>query len=243
MHKLNQIVAIEKSAQARADSDLTKLHHDAQKAQLFSGFAKTYRPKDEEGEKYPSEQLKVQLLAGDVLQRAAERFTEWLDVTATKDYANQHASADVIVNGEILISKVPVSFLLWLEKRLQEIRTFIDKLPVLDEADDWALDTSTGLYKTVPNTAHRTKKTQTPVVAHPATVEHPAQVVIMTEDIVVGYWDTVKHSGAIPAARKKVLLNRVEEVQKAVKVAREAANMTDAPEQRIGKALFDYLLQ
>jgi hypothetical protein len=59
---------------------------------------------------------------------------------------------------------------------------------------------------------------------------------------VVGYWDTVKHSGALPAPRKKELMSRIEKLSQAVKQAREVANMADAPEVKVGQPLFDYLL-
>lgn len=50
----------------------------------------------------------------------------WLfDVTATKDWANCEARADVTVDGWVLVSAVPVSCLLFLEKRLTDIYAFV----------------------------------------------------------------------------------------------------------------------
>src|SRR4028119_1306476 len=101
--KLNQVVAIEKSVKSRVYGDFSELHKASQKPDLFNGFVKTYRKKDEEGEDYPQERKKVQLEAEAVLAQAAKLLTEIMDVTATKDYANCHASADVVLDGQVLI--------------------------------------------------------------------------------------------------------------------------------------------
>jgi hypothetical protein len=53
MAKLNQIVAIEKSVKSRVYGEITEMHKLAQKPDLFSGFSKQYRKKDEEGEDCP----------------------------------------------------------------------------------------------------------------------------------------------------------------------------------------------
>lgn len=57
----------------------------------------------------------------------------------------------------------------------------------------------------------------------------------------VGYWTTVKFSGALPAKRVNEILERVAALQTAVKFAREEANNADAVDQRIGAAVFGYL--
>lgn len=243
MPKLNQIVAIEKGVKSRVYGDFTELHKSSQKPELFSGFSKNYRKKDEEGEDYPPEQKKVQLEATEVLGRVSKLLAELFDVTATKDYANCHAFADVVVDGQTLVKDAPVPLLLFLEKQLTDLHTFIDKMPALDSADDWSLDVNSGLYKTAPIATHRTKKVQKPVVLYEATEKHPAQTQLITEDVVVGYWDTVKQSGALPIPRKRELLERLEKLSEAVKFAREKANGEDAEEKKLGEALFGYLFK
>ena len=61
------------------------------------------------------------------------------------------------------------------------------------------------------------------------------------EDVVVGYWKTVKFSGALPATRIKELLDRVDKLQQAVKYAREEANNTEVTDQHVGDTVFGYL--
>ncbi|HEY9839378.1 MAG: hypothetical protein ACAI44_01380 [Candidatus Sericytochromatia bacterium] len=242
MAKLNQIIAIEKGVKSRVYGEITDLHKSSQKPDLFNGFVKTYRKRDEEGEDYPPERKKVQLVAPELLTRIAVLLTELFDVTASKDWANCHAVADVEVDGQVLVKSAPTPHLLFLEKQISDLHTFVSKLPVLDEADDWNKDENSGLFKTAAIPTHRTKKVQKAIVLYEATKEHPAQTQLITEDITVGYWDMIKHSGALPAPRKQVLLERLEKLAKAVKYAREQANAAEAPTQKIGKPIFDYLL-
>jgi hypothetical protein len=244
MAKLNQIIAVEKGIKSRCCGTMSELHKVNQKPDLFSGFVKTFRKKDEDGEDFPVDKKKVQLNAEDSLERAFTALTELFDVSATKDWANcsTQATADVVVNGEILIPGAPLPFLLFMEKQVNDIRTFIENLPVLDESEDWSKDVNSGLYKTEPIPTHKTKKAQRPIVLSEATKEHPAQTQLITEDITIGYWDTVKHSGAIPAPRKKAILEKVEEFSKAVKFAREQANGAEAASIKVGEKIFKFLL-
>lgn len=80
----------------------------------------------------PPESTLVQVRAEDVLRDTASALTGLFDVTATKDRANCAARADITVGGRVLVSEVPVSYPLFLEKRLTDINTFVRKLPVLD---------------------------------------------------------------------------------------------------------------
>lgn len=242
MRKLNQIVAIEKGVKSRVYSELSRRHKESQKTEPFNGFSKTFRRKDEDGEDYPPENKKVTLVASVVLSELAELLTDLFDVTATKDWANCDARADVVVEGRVLVAQAPVTYLLFLEKQLSDLRTFIEKLPTLDENEDWNPDPNSHLFKTPRITTHKTKKSQRPIVLYDATEHHPAQTQLVTEDVIVGWWDTVKQSGAIPVPRQRALLGRVEKLLRAVKFAREEANGREVEDQKVGEALFAWLL-
>ena len=241
MAKLNQILAIEKGIKTRVYAEVTELHQATQKPPLMNGFHKTYQPRDEEGETYPPEHQKVQHVAGEVLDRIAAGLAELFDITATKDWANCTAKADVVVDGRKLLENAPATYLLFLEKQLTDLHTFITKMTELDPGSDWTIDPGTGLYKTEPTVTQRTKKVQRPITLYEATKEHPAQTQLITEDVVAGQWVTIKQSGAIAAPRKKQLLARIEKLSNAVKFAREQANANEAPDQKVGKGVLDYL--
>ena len=238
--KLNQVIAIEKGAKNRLYSAITELHKNAQKADLYYGFSKVYEPKEEGSEQFPPEQKKVMLRSDDVLSETKELFAEFLDITATKDFANMIAKADIAI-GNVLVKDVPVPYLLFLEKQLTDLRTFIDKMPTLDESEDWRKDEATGLFKTEPTKTHRTAKVQEAIVLYDATEKHPAQTQLITKDVIVGYWNQVKQSGAITRGEKRKLLEKVEAVLSAVKSAREEANSIEAPDKKVGADLLDYI--
>ena len=149
MAKLNQIIAVEKGIKSKSHQNLTAAHH-LQKPALLAGISRTYQPKDEEGEQLPPESTRVQVKAEDVLRATAGTLTRLFDVTATKDWANRTAAADVLVDGRVLLAQVPVPYLLFLEKQLTDLHTFVRKLPVLDASEAWNLDPSTDAWKTDP---------------------------------------------------------------------------------------------
>ncbi|MGK3994919.1 DUF7873 family protein [Sorangium sp. So ce1024] len=241
MPRLNQIIAIEKGVKTRSHQRLTEAHHALQKPALLSGISRTYRAKDEEGEQLPPEATRVQVKAEDIIRSTVEILSELFDVTATKDYTNCKARADVVVDGKVLLTGAPVTYLLFLEKQLVDLQTFIRKLPVLDASESWTFDPSADSWATEPVQSARTKKIPRNHVKAEATDKHPAQVEVYHEDVVVGYWKTVKFSGALPARRINELLDRVEKLQKAVKFAREEANNQTAEEQKVGAAVLGYI--
>lgn len=241
MPRLNQIIAVEKGVKSKSFADLTDAHHAVQKTAPLAGISRTYQPKDEEGEQLPPESTRVQLKAEDILRQVSSTLTRLFDVTATKDWTNCVARADVVVDGRVIVADAPVSYLLFLEKQLVDLHTFVKKLPVLDAAESWLRDESTDSWRTEQVRTIRTKKVPRNHVKAEATEKHPAQVDVYYEDVAVGYWTTVKFSGALPAKRVNDILDRVLQLQTAVKFAREEANNTDVIDQRVGAAVFDYL--
>ncbi|WP_129309128.1 hypothetical protein [Streptomyces sp. L2] len=223
--------------------DITAAHHKVQKPVLLAGISRTYQPKDEEGEQLPPESTRVQVKGEDALKEMAASLTRLFDVTATKDWANCTARADVVVDDRTVVADVPVSYLLFLEKQLTDLHTFVKKLPVLDAAESWSLDPSTDWWKTDPVRTIRTKKVPRNHVKAEATEKHPAQVEVYYGDVPIGYWTTVKFSGALPVRRVNELVERVEKLQQAVKFAREEANGAEITDQRVGDAVFGYLFE
>lgn len=241
MAKLNQIIAIEKGIKSKSVQELAETQRTLQKSSLFSGISRTYRPKDEEGEQLPPESNKVQVTADEIIRKTREVLTKLFDITATKDWTNCHARADVVVEEQTLLTQVPVSYLLFLEKQLTDLQTFIKKLPTLDASETWTFDPNSDCWATEPVQTLKTFKMPRNHVKAEATEHHPAQVEVYYEDVTIGYWRTVKFSGALPAQRIHELLSRLEKLQQAVKFAREEANNASAEEQRVGERVFNYL--
>lgn len=241
--KLCQVLAIDSGVRNKSKTELTALHRSAEKQELYAGLNRTYRSKDEDGEKFPDERQHAALKSKEVLAKLQGILSEALDIELTKDIGNCTAKADVIVDGATILKDVPVSYLLFLEKQLDDLFTFTTKMPTLDSSEVWTWDPAQNLYRSTPVETTKTKKRMTPVVLYEATKEHPAQVKEVTEDVVVGFWSATKFSGALPADRKEVLTSRIQQLQKAVKFAREEANSAVVEKKTASTALFDYLFK
>lgn len=243
--ELNKIIAVEPSIKSRTFSEWTKLNNQAMKAALLMGIARTYSPLDEDGERFPDEQTQVQVRIEEILKRVAEVRGRLFDVVATKDWGNTIATADVkLRDGSVLLPRVPVTHLLFWEKELDVLHGFVKDLPTLDPARSWRLNEATNSYATDPEQTNKSKKVPQKFVKwQPPSADYKqeAQVDVWQEDKVVGHWTTIHYSGAIPATRKRELLDRVETLQEAVKFAREDANRTEVEQQKVGKMVFDYL--
>lgn len=244
MPKLNQILAIEKGVKSKVHSQISEIYKIIQRKNIFDGFTRTYQAIDEDGESLPPENSKVQCIAPEVLEFLAKEMEEYFDVTYKKDLTNCLAVVDVKIKDQVFLEKVPATYLLFLEKQLNDIRTFINTLPTLDESVEWTLDSKVGVYKSETVKTHRNKKVQKPIVLYPATDKHPAQTNLITEDVLAGYWNQQKFSGALSKKDKENLIEKVETILKAVKMAREEANSVDVPKdiQNIGEKIFQHLL-
>jgi hypothetical protein len=246
--RLHQILALEKTAKATTEGAVTRAYHDAQKTALFNGLTRVYTASDaDDQERLPPERKMVQLTAAEVLGRAAQAWTRQANVVATKDATNQTAKASVMLGGQVLVVDVPVSTLLYLEKMLVNVAEMVKKLPVLDPEVEWgtAPDSATGQWRSKPEQTVRTKKVPKSFVKAWPTKEHPnivPQVETYTEDKIVGTWQKTLLSGALPAARKADMLSRVQELQEAVKVAREYANQAVVVPGAVGEPIFDFVL-
>lgn len=241
--KLHEVVAIRKGVKSRSYAELTELYRKAQKEDLYAGLSREFAPLDDDGERFPSESRKVQLVAADVLKRARKLRTAYLDIEATQELGNRQASADVEVDGQVILKDMPVTLLIFIEKELTDLHTFIGGLPTLDESKTWNADPNSNLFRTDAARTHKTKKVQRAIVLYDATEHHPAQTQLITEDVTIGHWSTVYTSGALPVPRKEELLERVDALRNAVKRARARANDTEVTKKAIGDALFGYLFQ
>lgn len=243
MAKLNQLIAVESGVKAKAQRAETDLYRVIQKDALLTGISRKYTPKDDDGDRLPSESTLVQVKVNQVLDELAKSLVRLFDVTLTKETANADAKADVVVDGDVLLADVPVTYLLFLEKQLVNISTFVGKLPTLDPASVWVLDENSGAYVTAPVSTVKTKKIPRNWVKAEATDKHPAQVDVYHEDVIVGTWEKVDYSGAIPSTRKAELVERVEKLAQAVKFAREAANSLEVVDRQAGDKVFNYLFR
>lgn len=241
MPKLNQILAIEKQTKQNAHKQVTEVYQKLQKPALTAGLTRTYSPVDDDGEKFPPEKQNIQLRVPEALADVSAFLSPLFDITLQRDSANCSALADVVVDGQKILEQVPATYLLWLEKQLVDIHTIVCVLPTLPSDSSWTYDDGQGSYRSESIERAKTKKIPKPFVKAEATKEHPAQVDVVHEDVVTGYWKQVAFSGALPHDRARLLRDRVEKLLAAVKFAREQANLVEVAPVKAGDAVFSYL--
>lgn len=225
--KLSQLLAIEKMVRSRAEDGFSKAHQTVKKPELFTGHQRSFEKIREDALVEADENKLIMADAKKILRDTFGLLSESWNLTASKDNTNCTAKATVHINGEALLKDVPVSHLLWLEKQLDTLRDFFTNLPALNSGEQWKPDKVTGMWATPSITNYKTRKDQIHTVVVPATDRHPAQVATTSQDVQVAKWNITKYSSALPQPQIEALLARVAVATKAVKEAREAANMTE----------------
>lgn len=244
--RLSQILAVLPDAKNRAKKSLEGVLHTFNSTQTsrMAGIQRTYKPKDDEGDKLPAEQTQVQLRVPELLDGLQESLADLLNLEFTSVKANTSAVATVKLDGQpdAILVDVPVTYLIFLEKQLTDLRKVVSLVPTLDPAETWSYNNDAVAFATVPTETTRTKKVPRNHEKAPATDKHPAQVEMFYEDVIVGYWATVKTSGAIRASVKVELIQRIDTLRRAVKAARSEGNTLVVEQERtLGRRIFGYL--
>lgn len=244
--KLHELLAVEGPLKAQAEKTRGELGTTFEKKRhLFSEKVVTFIPLEEGLQPTREEQLDLQSTVRTELEWIKGIWSKALDASYQIAEANTAARADVVLeDGTVLLTSVPATALLELEKRAQEIRELVAGIPTLDPAKGFAPDTNRGkfIYRAREDTKVRTKKTQQALVLYEATKEHPAQVKEISVDVPVGKIQTQEWSGLITPAEKADMLDRAEQLARAVKQARSRANGTEVDlAKTIGQKVLAYV--
>ena len=240
MTHLSQLLGVRKTVNSSAGKTFVSVVRDSQKVQILNGLARTYEPKDDDGDRLPGEYQKVQFTIQSLNDHLRKVLARQYDVNVAVDVTNQTATGTIEWSGGS-IPDVPVTSLMWLEKQLVELAAYLSTLPVLDPSVDWEYDPNTGNFKSEVVRTHRTTKVSKPIVLYQATERHPAQTQLITEDVITGYWNSQRLSGAIPVDTLNGMQERVAELREAVIKAREQANMAPVRDFPIGDTLLGYV--
>lgn len=242
MTKLHQILAAERDVRKTSVETVTNAHKVSQKADLFGGLRRTYAPFEDGDPGRPAEGTLQRFKAADVIAEAARSWQALWDLTLTKDEANTKARADVVLeDGTVIAENRPATWLLWMEKQLDDLAAFVAALPVLDPTVKWTFSEQANTWESEPVESIASKKVPEVLVKAVATDKHPAQTEVFTTDKPVGKWTAVRTSGALPAQEVAKMKARVTQLQVAVKQARARANEVDVEPQRQAEAILDYV--
>jgi hypothetical protein len=250
MGKLHELLAVEndlKNTTVKIMHETIKTFSD--KRTLFTGLVKEYTPVDaEDPETFAKESKPVDYTVKDKLRYTLGHFNKFLDAAYQKEMTNMKARGDIVVSDEgeetEIEKEVPATMLLSLEKHLNELRNVFLTAPTLELGVKWEKDAKAkDTYMATGKVQYRSRKQMEPVVLHPATKEHPAQVEKVTKDIRVGQWDLTLYSACITSAEKSDYLRRIDLLIGAVKQARARANTQEVEKSRIAQKLFDYIMK
>lgn len=239
--KLHQVLAVERGVRKTTNDRFTEIHHVLQKPALITGISRTYTPLDDDGEKLPPESQRVQVTVAQSIKDVESALTNLWDLASTKDYANTLAVVDVQLGDTTILSAAPVAHLLFLERQLTDLATFIGQLPVLDPAQTWTWSNDAAAYEMPVVMTHRSKKIPRVLEKAKATDKHPAQVDVWHEDVIVGNWSTTHFSGALPQQTVNDMLGRLQALREAIQVARSTGNETVIEQKHTSNALLQYV--
>lgn len=244
--KLHELLAVEKNLEGQAQKTRTELSKTFQdKRHLFAKKLVTFKPNTEAPET-TEEQSDIQTTVREEIKWLKPILSKALDASHQIDVANTIAKSDIVSeDGMVLVAGVPSTSLLRLEHRVQEIHDLIASIPTLDPAKGFLEDKAAGVgvYKARDVQKFRTKKEFKPVVIVPPTKEHPAQVEKLYEDVPIGTTLTQEWSALITPDSKAKLLDKCDQLARAIKRARARANEqeVDVKAHKVGAALLDYV--
>jgi len=241
---LHQLLAVEPDLRGASERIVAEAQNTfSKKSGHFEGIERHYAPKFADDDAFPSEKKEIVTTVQDKLDYVRGIISKYLDALAQKEVTNTRAVADVVVNGTVLLEKVPATLLLALESKLKELRSkAFESIPTLDPAESWQWSPELKKFRAAPRQTFKTKKVMKNHVKADATEKHPAQVEVFTEDVVIGTWTTDKISGMLTPAQKSDLLGRTDKLIQAVKTARAAANQTAVEKFPVADKIFSLLL-
>ncbi len=249
MTKLHELLAVD----GNLDGQSTKTQQELKKTfegkrHLFEEKLVTFTAKEEGAKAITEAQSDIQTTVAQEVAWIVPIIAKSIDASHHIDLANTLARADVITeDGTTVLTGVPATSLLQLEKRLKAIHELAVSIPTLDPAKGFQQDDQRpkGHFKAREISKSRTKKIQRPLEMSPATDKHPAQVQLITEDVAVGTILEQEWSSMITPAVKADIIDRCDILIRAVKKARAKANEqeVDVTSAKIGKKLLEFVFQ
>lgn len=232
MTKLHEILAVEETLSQAAEKMLSETSEKFNKhTEYFTGQVRTLNRLSETPEDKAMELAarRVKELPTNILSTLSYMlpiFEKSLALKLSKHLTNQVAAADIELDGVTLMSNVPVDFLLDLEKVIPRYRAMFAHMPTLDPSRKWESERD-GVWKSVAPETTQGEKLVYPVVLHPPTLQHPAQVKEASKEVVVGIFKQTDFSGAATSQQKADVLSLCDRLLIAVKQARMRANSVE----------------
>ena len=255
MGKLHELLASEADAETQMKTAINVM------AQLFSkrtdaffGYERRLEMFDEDRkaeEDLAKERKELIHTVPAKLDELRDPCVRYFDIAFQKESMNQSARADIVLYENdnsretlTIATDVPVTFLLFLERRLSKVSEAYQAIPTLEAGFSWDEDDTKadGIFRVERDEIkEKTQKVPKSKILYEATKEHPAQIEKWNEDRIIGRFVRRVWSGMLKERRKIELLKRFEILLDAVKRARARANDIEVNVEGIGDKIFDFL--
>lgn len=252
MTKIHELIAIEKDVKKTSQAIIGETGNTFHsKKSHFEGSIKTFQPRnDEEENTYQDEVSHTVTSVKEKLEYFNPYMIKLMDIISEKENANCGARGDIQIDNDdeatfsIIAENVPVQALVQYEKILEQIKAVYLRIPTNDPKYQWSPDESKGdgYWRTGESKRRKTRKIEKLDVVVQATDKFPAQVAKRFVDEFEGNWIETKFSGMMSPLQKSQLLERLEKVIAAIKMARSRANLTDVANRKISRGIFDYIM-
>jgi hypothetical protein len=246
--KLHELLAVEKSLRSQAEATPADLINTFEKKRThFTEQIITFHSNKEGIEPKVESKMAIQTTVPKELEWISAKIDAAIDAAYQIDETNTVAQADIVLdNGRVLLTGIPATSLLSLEKRIVEIHQLVDSIPTLDPTKGFAPDTDrgAGIFRARDVTKPRTEKVFDYVVMVAPTDKHPAQVKELMKDVSTGDIVQQEWSSLVTVSDKGDMLDRVEELARAIKKARSRANEQEVDkDQKIASYLTNYVFK
>lgn len=245
MTKLHEILAVEGTKEKAANKLIKESLHTMGKESLFKGQVRKlemFSDADQLSENVDHQELTTTV--DENLDYLTKPISDWLDVVLTKETGNQSAKTDLVIDGKTLLTNVPATFLLGLEKKIIGIRSIYEAIPTLEPGVKWVEDIQNreGVFVSAHDSIQmKTRKEPEYKVVYEATEHHPAQVAQVERTVDIGRYITTLQSGKMTPLEKANRLSRIDKLLAAVKSARMKANNIEVGKVDACSVLLDYI--
>lgn len=244
MPKQHEILAIKSGVVgkfAKLKADLIDLF--VNKKLHFSKIITVFKPVAEGAPDVTEQNTEMQTTVHKELAWIGVDFAKVLDLCHTINLTNCIAKADVSIGELKLLTDIPATGLLELEKYIVSFKELVEKVPTLDPVKGFTVDSANnGWYKAQDRVTSRTAKEPYVLTLAAATDKHPAQAVEKSRDVVTGNKHEQEWSGMLTPSEKSKMISRCEDLITAIKAAQSRANNTETKSAPIGDSIVKYLL-
>lgn len=243
---LSHAIATQSAVTKERERQLTALLHQMQAGTgaSFRGMHRSYQPYEEvaEDRREPDKNELVRYTSAQVLEHISGLLPTLWDAVYTRDLGNAAARADVVLeDGTVLIRDCPTIFLGWMITQITDLRTVLTAIPTRPLGVKWERTNQPGIWQSPVSRRIVTEQKPMHKLSEPSD-RHPQTLLDKwMSNEPVGQWNDRTLTGAMDPGEHAELLRRVEDVLRALTLARLNANKQEVTPASVSGGLLAYL--